>query len=95
MCFFFQAEDGIRYLVRSRGLGDVYKRHVAHLIDFDSYFAAELADLRDMEKAGLVRLDSQWITVLPRGRLLVRAIAMLFDRYLRSDRDRVRYSKVI
>ena len=27
MCsFFFQAEDGIRYLVRSRGLGDVYKR---------------------------------------------------------------------
>ena len=27
--FFFQAEDGIRDLVRSRGLGDVYKRQVA------------------------------------------------------------------
>ena len=26
--FFFQAEDGIRYLVRSRGLGDVYKRQL-------------------------------------------------------------------
>ena len=26
MCFVFQAEDGIRDLVRSRGLGDVYKR---------------------------------------------------------------------
>ena len=26
LCFFFQAEDGIRDLVRSRGLGDVYKR---------------------------------------------------------------------
>ena len=25
-CFLFQAEDGIRDLVRSRGLGDVYKR---------------------------------------------------------------------
>ena len=25
-CFFLQAEDGIRDLVRSRGLGDVYKR---------------------------------------------------------------------
>ena len=25
---FFQAEDGIRDLVRSRGLGDVYKRQV-------------------------------------------------------------------
>ena len=28
--FFFQAEDGIRDLVRSRGLGDVYKRQGEH-----------------------------------------------------------------
>ena len=28
--FFFQAEDGIRDLVRSRGLGDVYKRQFLH-----------------------------------------------------------------
>ena len=28
ICFFFQAEDGIRDLVRSRGLGDVYKRQL-------------------------------------------------------------------
>ena len=27
-CFFFQAEAGIRDLVRSRGLGDVYKRQL-------------------------------------------------------------------
>ena len=27
--FFFQAEDGIRDLVRSRGLGDVYKRQTS------------------------------------------------------------------
>src|SRR5665811_2162788 len=27
-CRFFQAEDGIRDLVRSRGLGDVYKRQI-------------------------------------------------------------------
>ena len=26
VCLLFQAEDGIRELVRSRGLGDVYKR---------------------------------------------------------------------
>ena len=31
--FFFQAEDGIRDLVRSRGLGDVYKRQVQEMID--------------------------------------------------------------
>ena len=29
--FFFQAEDGIRDLVRSRGLGDVYKRQAIRL----------------------------------------------------------------
>ena len=32
LCCFFQAEDGIRDLVRSRGLGDVYKRQ-GHLED--------------------------------------------------------------
>ena len=31
--FFFQAEDGIRDLVRSRGLGDVYKRQPARSAD--------------------------------------------------------------
>ena len=30
--FFFQAEDGIRDLVRSRGLGDVYKRQTLELL---------------------------------------------------------------
>mgnify|MGYP003381675213 CR=1 FL=1 len=29
--FFFQAEDGIRDLVRSRGLGDVYKRQALQI----------------------------------------------------------------
>jgi oxygen-independent coproporphyrinogen-3 oxidase len=68
---------------------------IAHLIDFKSYFASELADLREMEKGGLLTIDDQWITVEPRGRLLVRGIAMAFDKYLRTDRERVRYSKVI
>ena len=30
--FFFQAEDGIRDLVRSRGLGDVYKRQIQPML---------------------------------------------------------------
>ena len=39
MCvfFFFQAEDGIRDLVRSRGLGDVYKRQDTHRAAFIVY----------------------------------------------------------
>jgi oxygen-independent coproporphyrinogen III oxidase len=68
---------------------------IAHLIDFRIYFSPELETLREMETAGLVKLEPQWITVAPRGRLLVRAIAMVFDRYLRVERERTRYSKVI
>jgi oxygen-independent coproporphyrinogen-3 oxidase len=40
-------------------------------------------------------VTEKWISVQPAGRLLVRAIAMVFDRYLRADRERARYSKVI
>ena len=44
--FFFQAEDGIRALVRSRGLGDVYKRqahiHARFAIDIARVVLAEL-----------------------------------------------------
>jgi oxygen-independent coproporphyrinogen-3 oxidase len=68
---------------------------IAHLIDFKTYFRAELDELAYMAEGGLLTIDDQWITVLPRGRMLVRAIAMAFDRYLRSDRERARYSKVI
>lgn len=68
---------------------------IAHLIDFRKYFAAELADLREMVDAGLLEISDRWITVLPKGRMLVRVIAMAFDRYLRQDRERTQYSKVI
>ena len=49
MSFFFQAEDGIRDLVRSRGLGDVYKRqHV--MSGSNQLFADNLGQiLLDME----------------------------------------------
>ena len=67
----------------------------AHLIDFHEYFAEELADMKEMEAAGLLKVERDWITVLPPGRMLVRVITMLFDRYLRADRERKRYSKVI
>ncbi len=67
----------------------------AHLIDFHKYFAGELDDLKEMEHAGLLKVEREWITVLPPGRMLVRIISMVFDRYLRADRQRTRYSKVI
>ncbi|MEI6737797.1 MAG: oxygen-independent coproporphyrinogen III oxidase, partial [Pseudomonadota bacterium] len=51
----------------------------AHLIDFSTYFAEEMAALVALREDGLVEWDAEWITVTPRGRLLVRAIAMTFD----------------
>ena len=39
---FFQAEDGIRELVRSRGLGDVYKRQLHDLSPFYKDFRLQL-----------------------------------------------------
>ena len=62
----------------------------AHLIDFHEYFADELQDMKEMEQAGLLKIDREWITVLPPGRMLVRVITMVFDRYLRADRERKR-----
>ncbi|MEO8145801.1 MAG: oxygen-independent coproporphyrinogen III oxidase [Betaproteobacteria bacterium] len=68
---------------------------IAHLIDFRRYFAAELADLRGLQADGLVELQPDWIVVTPRGRLLVRAVCMVFDKYLRARREGAAYSKVI
>jgi len=65
-----------------------------HGIDFHTYFVDELRRLEDMEADGLLRLEAQGIQVLPRGRLLIRNICMVFDRYLKRDQGQ-RYSKVI
>ncbi len=67
----------------------------AYLIDFDRYFENELKDLRELEQVGLVELENGTILVTPKGRLLVRNVAMVFDRYFRQDRERRRYSRVI
>jgi oxygen-independent coproporphyrinogen-3 oxidase len=66
-----------------------------HSIDFKEYFAEELEDFKEMEAAGLVEVGNERITVLPAGRLLVRAVAMVFDCYLRKNREGKRYSRVI
>ncbi|OGA18427.1 MAG: oxygen-independent coproporphyrinogen III oxidase [Betaproteobacteria bacterium RIFCSPLOWO2_02_FULL_66_14] len=68
---------------------------IAYLIDFKRYFAAELEDLKRLAADGLVELKPDWIVVTPRGRLVVRAVCMVFDRYLRVSAQRTAYSKVI
>jgi oxygen-independent coproporphyrinogen-3 oxidase len=68
---------------------------LAYLIDFKSYFAAELDSLRQLEAQGLVLVDGSGIQVTPMGWYFVRAVAMVFDRYLQSDRTRARFSRII
>ena len=67
----------------------------SYLIDFRRYFQRELEALKELERWGLVTLEDDWIGVTPRGRLLVRHVCMVFDKYLQSDLQRARYSKVI
>jgi len=67
-------------------------------IDFPSYFATALAQLRPLAADGLVTLTSRSITATARGRLLLRVIAMCFDRYLDSaalPEIRPQFSRVI
>ena len=66
-----------------------------HGIVFAEYFAPEIAALRPLAQDGLVELTDRAIVVTPRGRLLVRTVAMQFDRYLREARERAQYSRVI
>jgi oxygen-independent coproporphyrinogen-3 oxidase len=70
-----------------------------HGIEFKSYFAPELARLREFEGDGLLEMDEASLTVTPSGRLLVRNLCMVFDKYFGSSNDiplqRMRYSKTI
>lgn len=68
---------------------------LAWLLDFRSYFAAELEQLRSLADAGLVLLDESGIQVTAQGWFFVRAVAMVFDRYLQADRNRARFSRII
>jgi oxygen-independent coproporphyrinogen-3 oxidase len=68
---------------------------LGHFIEFERYFARELAVLRDFEQEGLVRISQTGVEVTESGWYLVRAIAMVFDKNLQTDRDRARFSKII
>ena len=68
---------------------------IAHLIRFRDYFADEWVRLEELERDGLITIEPGWINVTLRGRLLVRTIAMVFDRYLTRGEQRERFSKLI
>src|SRR6185312_7812467 len=85
--------DVIQHLM-CHGTLDVRAFETRHLIEFELYFAAELQRLRELEADGLVTVDALRISVTPRGRYLLRIIAMCFDAHLARAPD-VRYSRAV
>ena len=49
-------------------------------ITFATYFADEIERLGGMEADGLLTIESEWLVITRKGRLLVRDICMVFDR---------------
>ena len=66
-----------------------------HRIDFPTYFEAELARLEPLALDDLIDLTDDDIVVTPKGRLLLRSIAMIFDRHLNREENDGRFSKAI
>lgn len=66
-----------------------------HGIDFRDYFAEEVKQLDVLEEDGLIVLSDRGIGITPKGRLLLRNIAMTFDRYINLAENDSRFSKAI
>jgi oxygen-independent coproporphyrinogen III oxidase len=64
-------------------------------VDFRQYFGDELKRLASLAADDLVSVDDDAIRILPKGRLLLRNIAMVFDRYLNAGGSNNRYSRAI
>jgi oxygen-independent coproporphyrinogen-3 oxidase len=63
-------------------------------IVFGDYFAPEQRELARLAQDGLLRLEPASIVVEPAGKLLIRPVCMVFDRYLREAQS-TRFSRVI
>ncbi|NKB37685.1 MAG: oxygen-independent coproporphyrinogen III oxidase [Gammaproteobacteria bacterium] len=71
---------------------DVQERY---LIDFQNYFYNELQILKLMQDDGLLALTDAGIAITPAGRLLVRNVCMIFDKYLKDSARQGIFSKSI
>jgi len=87
--------DAIQQLM-CHGQLDIPAFEARHQLDFDAYFSAELDRLAELERDELIEIQPQRMVVLPRGRYLLRVIAMCFDAHLhRPQGEGVSYSKAV
>ncbi len=66
-----------------------------HGIDFAEYFAAEIERLQPLADDDLIDLNQSGVNITQKGRLLLRSIAMVFDRYIDQAQNDNRFSKAI
>lgn len=100
--FTLDQEDVLRRFVINRlicncelSFNELYRRFD---IVAQQHFKNELLQLQPMVDDDLVRIDSNGIHVLNKGRLLIRRICMVFDEYLQATGKNIypiRYSKII
>lgn len=67
----------------------------AHNIDFLQYFRHEVSRLEPLADDELISISDEQIAITPKGRLLLRSIAMVFDRYIGQETHDGRFSKAI
>ena len=62
---------------------------------FGDYFHNEAQEIRDFENEGFLKTEGNVISVTSRGKMFVRNIAMIFDSYLKKDREKQVFSKTV
>ena len=92
-------DDILRRAVISRLLCHcvLHKKEIETEFDirFNDYFADELDRLRTLQADGLVELSSDIISVTTLGRIFIRNVGMVFDRYLQKPRSKPLFSKTL
>lgn len=88
-------------VLRRQLIQDLMCRFALELSDYDvnfaTYFAEELPELDKMASLGLIEWNavSGSLKVTPKGRFVIRNIAMIFDYYLRHQETRAKYSQTV
>ncbi len=66
-----------------------------HNVDFCEYFANEIKRLQPLAEDDLITLEADAIRITAKGRLLLRNIAMVFDRHINAAENDNRFSRAI
>ncbi len=64
-------------------------------LKFDEYFADELPRLSALQADGLIALSPESISVTSLGRIFIRNVGMIFDKYLQKPKDKPVFSKTL